>query len=425
MNLKLLLPLFLAFALAAGCAPEKKELVFAVGGAPSELDEWESVIEDFSREKGIKARLLRQPTDSDQRRQGILIPLKARVRNPDVFLMDIAWIGQFAASGWLEDLNPYINKEGYDLGKFWKNILDSADTFGGELVAMPVYIDAGVLYYRRDLLEKYGVKKVPEHWDEFIAVAARIQEKERAQNPKFFAFVWQGAQYEGLVCDFLEFATMEGGGIGLSGGKIKLDTPANRAAAGLMRDLIFKHKISPPNVFTDMKEEEARLFFQSGNALFERNWPYAWGLHQAGDSPVKGKVGIARIPAFPGRSSVSTLGGWHIGISRFSDAKSEAWEFLKYALSRGTQKKLSLALGWNPARKDVYSDPEVLAKYPHFRALSEVFSGAKSRPQLPYYTQVSDVLQRYLNSAVAAKTDPASAFGSAEKEINAMMERYK
>ncbi|MCK4936647.1 MAG: ABC transporter substrate-binding protein [Elusimicrobiales bacterium] len=415
--------LILLFAFTA-CAKKTPELVFSVGGAPNELDFWEEIISDFEKEKGIKVRILRQPTDSDQRRQGILIPMKAKIENPDIFLMDIAWIPQFAASNWLLPLDEYVQRDKYSLKPFWKNILDLSDTYKNNIVALPVYIDAGVLYYRKDLLKKYGFQNPPSTWSEFLKISKKIQKAEREKNSSFFAFVWQGAQYEGLICNFLEFASLDGGGFSFTG-KLKINTPANIKAADFMKDLINKWKLSPPNTYTDMKEEQVRMFFQSGNALFERNWPYAWGLHQSDNSEIKGKVAIAALPYFKGGKSVSTLGGWHIGISRFSDSKDEAWAFMKYVVSKKVQKSFCLKLGWNPARKDVYSDAEILKKYPHFKDLKNVFGNASPRPAIPYYTQVSDVLQRHINSIVAGKTDSKEAFNQAEFEIKNIIERYE
>ena len=420
----LLKSLLIVSVLLAGCSPKQPELVFSVGGAPNELDFWESVIKDFEKEKGIKVRLLRQHTDSDQRRQGILIPMKAEMADPDVFLMDIAWIPQFAVSGWLENLDNYASKDSLDLKAFWPNILNMADRHKGDLIALPVYVDAGVFYYRKDLLKKYGFSKPPKTWDEFLKISKKVQIGERKQNPSFFAFVWQGAQYEGLICNFLEFASLNGGlSFNKPGGFV--NTPGNIKAADFMRDLIHKHELSPPNTYTEMKEEEVRMFFQSGNALFERNWPYAWGLHQKDISPVRAQIQIAPIPHFKGGKSLATLGGWHIGISKYSDKKNDAWAFVKYVVSRRVQKSFSLELGWNPARKDVYEDKDILAKYPHFSKLSSVFANAVPRPAVPYYTQVSDILQRHINSVIANKADSKIAFSEAEKEVENIVKRYE
>lgn len=192
----------------------------------------------------------------------------------------------------------------------------------------------------------------------------------------------------------------------------------------MLCDLIHIQKISPPNIFTEMKEEEVRTFFQQGDALFERNWPYAWSLHQNDDSAVKGKVGLASVPHFAGNKSASTLGGWHIGISKFSDAKDLSWEFVKFTVSYETQKKLAMKLGWNPGRKDIYKDREIKQKFPHFSYLGNIFENLTPRPNLPYYTQISEIMQKHINSALSGKTNPETALKEAELEINNSIKRY-
>ncbi|MBL7170562.1 MAG: ABC transporter substrate-binding protein [Candidatus Omnitrophica bacterium] len=412
--------------LLAGCArKDEKVVTFSVGGAPNELEFWEVLITQFEDQTGIKVDILRQPTDTDQRRQGLVISLKSKKSNPDVFLMDVAWIAQFAASNWLAGLDDYAGEDSIGRGVFFEKVMDLADRYKGALIALPVYIDGGLLYYRKDLLEKYGIKAPPETWKELIEYSLRIQGDIRKTNPDFYGFVWQGAQYEGLVCNFLEFAVSNEGGINFEGDKILLNTPENIEAVKLMNELITKYKISPPSTFTEMKEEEVRAYFELGNALFERNWPYAWSLHQHQDSLVRDKVGIAKLPHFKSGKSVSTLGGWHIGISKYSDVKGLSWEFVKFVTSYNIQKRLAMELGWNPGRVDVYGDRDVLGKLPHFAGLRNVFENAHPRPLLPYYTQISEVLQRYINAVLAGALSPEAALLVAEKEAQKIVERYK
>ena len=408
-----------------GCTRRvEKGIVFAVGGAPNEIDFWEELIEEFKEEEGIQIRILRQPTDTDQRRQGLLIPLKSKQADPDIFLMDVAWIAQFAASGWLERLDHFCTEDRMDCQVFFEKVIHLADRFDGDLVALPLYIDAGLLYYRRDLLEKYGYHRPPLTWKELVDCSRHIQGMMRKENPEFFGFVWQGAQYEGLVCNFLEFAGSNGGGIVIRDGRIGLRTFENIESTRFMYDLIHNYGISPPNTFTEMKEEEVRIFFQQGKALFARNWPYAWPLYQAEGSRVKDRVGIAPLPHFSSGESISTLGGWHIGISRYSDAKSLSWKFVRFAVSFDAQKRLAMGLGWNPARRDVYEDQEVLQEMPHFATLGEVFQNAAPRPNLPYYSQISEVLQEHLNAILAGKSSPEKGLEEAESEAQRIMDRY-
>lgn len=413
----------LALSIFTGCAGrEEGKVTFAFGGAPKEIEFWAKIIGDFEKATGIGVNLLRQPTDTDQRRQGLLVPLKSKKADPDVFLMDVAWISQFAESNWLEPLDDIAGQIG--AGVFFERVLALADSYGGKLLALPVYVDGGLLYYRKDLLTKYGYERPPETWNELVAISRKVQGKERRENRAFYGFVWQGAQYEGLICNFVEFSASNGGGILLKDRSIFLNTPENVTALELMRDLIHGEAISPPNTYTEMKEEEVRSFFQMGNAAFERNWPYAWSIHQEEGSPVRGRVGIAPLPHFESGRSVSTLGGWHIGISRYSDAKEDAQKLVQYILSYETQKNLASGLGWNSGRRDIYDDDEILSKFPHYRELKGVFEHALPRPTVPYYTQLSAVIQRYVNAAIAGKMDPRKALQEAERESRKVIERY-
>ena len=416
---------FLSLLLLASLLPlggckqrEASSVVFSVGGAPSELAVWEELVDDFEAETGISVEIRRQPSDTDQQRQGLIIALKAGITDPDVFMMDVAWLGLFAASGWLTPL------DGVDRRPFFPHIIDRVDTFDGQLVALPVYMDGGVLYYRKDLLDHLGMASPPATWQELLSSALLLQRSLRSENPDFYGFVWQGAQYEGLITTFLEFAGSRGG-FKRQDGKILLNTEPNRRALAFMRDLIWKYQVSPPNTYTAMKEEEVRHYFQEGDALYERNWPYAWSLHQQPGSPVRGLTGITGVPAFSRETAVSTLGGWHVGISRYSDVPSLALEFVKYITSRKAQKKMVLALGWNPGRQDLYTDPEIVEQVPYLTELKRVFKNARARPLVPYYSQMSAIAQRRINAALAGKYSPAAALEMAESDIAALLARYR
>lgn len=414
-----------ALACTAACTPDREEVTLMIGGAPAELDYWEAIADDFAKETGIVVSIMRQPTDTDQRRQSLVVPLKAGEANPDAFLMDIIWIGQFAASGWLEPLDDYILRDGFDLTPFFGGIIDLADRFKARIVALPVYVDAGLLYYRVDLLNEHGYDGPPETWNELVEMSRKIQTEERPTHPDFWAFVWQGAQYEGLVCTFLEFALSNGGDLLDADGNLTLDRPENVQALRFMRDLMTTYGISPPNTYTEMKEEEVRSFFESGNAVFERNWPYAWGLHQAEESSVKGKVAISLLPRFDGGTHVAALGGWHIGISRSSDNKDGAWRLAEFIVSRETQMGFALNLGWNPARQDIYDTPEIAQNVPHLARLKEVFRTAAARPNLPYYSLLSRVLQRTVNAALSGSVSPEEALRDAQKEAADIVATYR
>jgi multiple sugar transport system substrate-binding protein len=173
-----------------------------------------------------------------------------------------------------------------------------------------------------------------------------------------------------------------------------------------------------------MREEEVRLFFQKGNALFERNWSYAWKLHTIKNSPVRDSIKVTLLPKFKRGRSASTLGGWHIGISKYSNLKEDAWKFVKYVTSFSTQKRLIMDLGWSPARSDIYDDAEVYKKIPHIKILKAALENVIARPNMPYYPNISEIIQRYVNSALSNKLTPQEALRRAQREIDKIMNMY-
>jgi multiple sugar transport system substrate-binding protein len=398
--------------------PRSPALVLAVGGAPAELAFWESLAAEFAAQHRIRVELMRQPSDTALRRQSLVIALSAGQPHPDVFLMDVAWLVLIAASGWLEPLEGKV-----DPGPFFPGIIERADTYQGRLAALPVTVDAGVLYYRKDLLQSQGVHTPPQTWEALSSLAVSVQRRQRPDHPDFFGFVWQGAQYEGLICNFMEFAGSNGGFIE-QGSRIGVNMPQNAAALRFMRGLIWESRVSPPSTYTEMKEEQTRTFFQNGNALFERNWPYAWALHQQAGSPVRGKVGISPLPAPAGSGPVAALGGWHIGISRFSDRKADALELVRFLTARNTQQRMALELGWNPGRRDLYGDAALAERASHLKVLAQVFEHARPRPGAPYYNQLSDTAQRYISAVLARRLEAEDALGRAQEEIDTLAARY-
>ncbi len=396
---------------------DKATITFMVGGAATETPFIEQIANDFmERNPNIKVDLILGTTDTGQRKQAIVTAMRGKQANPDVFLMDIAWIGQLAQSNWLTDLSKYD----VDVSPFYKSIIEKADTVNGKLVGLPVYVDGGLLYYRKDLLEKYGYDGPPQTWDDLVEMAKVVQEGERAEgNKDFWGFVWQGKQYEGLICNALETFTSAGGGFINKEGEAILNSEENKKALNFMKSLIHEHEVSPKNTYTDMTEEEVRRAFHYGSALFERNWPYAWGSHTNDeDSVVKDKFGVAPLPKFEGNESASTLGGWHIGISEYSDQKKASVEFVKYFTSPDVQKFFAFNTGWNPSRVEVYKDEEVLERLPHFSQLKDVFQGAVPRPSVPYYAEMSDVMQKYFNEAISGSIEIDAALKSANEEVS-------
>ncbi|MCB0111923.1 MAG: extracellular solute-binding protein, partial [Caldilineaceae bacterium] len=207
----------------------------------------------------------------------------------DLMQIDVIWPGILAEH--LIDLRPYLSDEQYN--SYFQAIVEN-NTVDGALVGIPWFTDAGLLYYRSDLLEKYGFDGPPETWAELEEMATTIQEGERADNSDFWGFVWQGAAYEGLTCDALEWQySWNGGTIVEPDGTISINN--ENAAAAFDMAAGWVDNISPPGVVSYM-EEDARGVWQGGNAAFMRNWPYAYALGNAEDSVIKDSFGVVPLP---------------------------------------------------------------------------------------------------------------------------------
>jgi trehalose/maltose transport system substrate-binding protein len=265
------------------------------------------------------------------------------------------------------------------------------DTVGGRLVALPWFTDAGLLYYRADLLAKYQLE-LPQTWSELADAALVIQEGERAAgHPELWGLVFEGQAYEGLTCNALEWIAASGGGrIIDADGNVTVNNPA--AALALARAASWVGTVAPPRV-TQFVEEDARITFQLGTAAFMRNWPYAWALLNGADSDLQGKVGVAPLPkGGPRGSHAATLGGWQLAVSRHSANRAAATELVRYLTSAAEQKRRALAGAYAPTMPALYQDPEVLAANPFFADLAAALPDAVARPSAiagKHYPQVS------------------------------------
>jgi multiple sugar transport system substrate-binding protein len=410
--------------LLAGCAPRpmrqadaegRVTLVFKHAKHPrytvvSEL------IQQFERENpGIRVVEELLPASTDEQHQFYVLNLAANAADFDVLDMDVIWVPEFARAGWLADLTDALPRE--DLAPLHAAALQ-ADWHEGRLYGAPWFVDTGILYYRKDLLDKYGFAP-PRTYPELLAAAQEILAREK--DPRLSGFVWQGMQYEGLICAALEFIRGNGGDVLDAAGQPALTSQATLEAVRFMRALVAEHGVTPALV-TTLNEEAARHIFQSGRAIFMRNWPYARALVEQAGSPVAGRIGVTLIPHFPGGESAPTMGGFHLGVNRNSPHQAEAVKFLRFMLRYEVQKQVLLRVGVLAAHRELYRDPEVLAALPHLRDLLPALEHVQPRPVTPYYLMISQILQPELSAAVAGIRTPEEAMESARKQIAHLLE---
>jgi multiple sugar transport system substrate-binding protein len=367
------------------------------------------IIERFEKANpGIKVDMIEGPSSGDARENMYSTAFMAKDDSYDLAYVDVAWLPKFAAQGWLRPLDDLLPPE--KAAEFLPGDVEGS-RYQGKLYRVPIQSDGGMLYYRKDLLEAKGIP-VPRTWEELAKASLALQ------TPQRVGFVFQGKQYEGLVCAFLEVVWGFGGDLIDANGRVLIDSPRSEAALQAMVDGIYGRKFIPQAVLT-YQEEEARNVFQEGRAVFMRNWPYAWNLMQKEGSPVRGKVGIVPMVAGPGGKGAATLGGWGFSISAFSRHPAEAFKLAEFFASSESQKLAFMQGGILPTRKSLYADPDVLRAAPHMKDLGRILAGARPRPVHPRWPRMSDALQMHVSAALSRQETPAEALEAAARELRA------
>ena len=341
--------------------------------------------------------------------------LKNQDASMDVFLMDVIWPAEFAEAGWaraLDEQFPPLEQANFLAGPI------QAGTYQGHIYGVPSRIDSGMLYYRVDLLDTHGFSP-PQTWEELVVQAKAIVEKEKDSHPGLRGYSGQFKQYEGLVCDMLEFVRSHNGTlISEDGTRSTLSSPQTVQAVTFVREQII-HQLASPAVLTYQEPESLALFVQ-GKAVFHRNWPYAWSMvNQPRYSKIAGKVGVAPLPHFSQGKSVSALGGWLYGVSAYSQHPKEAWMFIEFMTSVEIQKFFAIHASLAPSRVSLYTDLNVLKSNPQYHAFLPIFQTAVPRPRTPAYPMVSNILQRFFSRVLAfPDTDILTEAQISDRQIN-------
>lgn len=369
------------------------ELVSILMPAPF-ADSTEYLVNQFNQENRGKIRLkvIRGPRATEAMSDLAISSLLLGSAPFDGLLMDVTWLPKYAEAGWLEPLESYFNEVDVSLLAAGAR---QGNSFNDHLYRWPLVADMGLLYWRTDLMDV--PPKTPE---ELVSISKLLQKDNKVE----WGYVWQGRQYEGLSCVYLEMIEGFGGyWLNTSDNSIGLDRAPGVEAASWLRSLI-TDGVSPQAV-TNFAEQEALQSFRAGDSAFMRNWPYAWADLQKTDSSVKGNVGVTTMVANPGFST-ATLGSWGLTVmkgSKHIDSTVKAIEFLTNVES---QKFLFLDYGYTPTMSSVFEDPDLFLQAPIIRELGLALNVTKPRPETPLYAQISDVLQRQLSSVITKQQTP-------------------
>ncbi|MRN65683.1 ABC transporter substrate-binding protein [Brucella sp. 10RB9213] len=376
-----------AFGFATGWA-QAVEISIAANSTGDNIKFLQEQVAKFEKDTGNKVNIISMPSSSSEQFSQYRLWLAAGNSDVDVYQTDIVWAPQ------LSDQFIDLTEATKDVtGAHFPSIIAS-QTVNGKLVALPFYTDAPALFYRKDLLEKYN-KPVPKTWDEMAATAKDIMEKERADGKAdLWGFVFQGNAYEGLTCNALEWIKSSGGGqIVEPDGEISVNN--EKAAAAIDRARGWIGTISPQGVL-GYQEEESRGVWQTGNAVFMRNWPYVYALSNSADSVVKGKFDVAPLPAMAeGEPPASALGGWNLAVSKYSTKQDAAIALVKFLASPEVQKAEAVELSRLPTIEALYDDKDVIAAQPFMANWKPIFQNAVPRPSAATKVKYNEVSSKF------------------------------
>ncbi len=324
---------------------------------------------------GVKIDIETGGATSELQRQYLSTVLNAKDSAIDIYMIDIVNPAQYFGAGWLEPLNAYLGNPA-EVMKPYLPVYASANVIDGKIAAMPAFADAMFMYYRKDLLDKYGLKE-PKTWDELAAAAKKVQEGEKNANLQGLSI--QGAPIEGAVCTFLLPYWSQGKDFNDANGKLTLDKAAATQGMNLWLNMVDQGvlKKNIAEVTTPVTVSE----FKAGQVVFAINWGFAWDrFKDDADSQVKGKVGVMPLPAMAGGKSATCVGGWQWAVSAFSKNKAEAAKLVRFMSTPQASKFLAVEGSLLPTYQSVYTDADVTRVVPWFKDAANVVIAGRSRP---------------------------------------------
>jgi multiple sugar transport system substrate-binding protein len=380
------------------------KLVYARGKDTTKASN--QIIDEFNKkyQGKIHVDLIEMPSDTGKQHDQYVTVFSAKGTDYDVIDGDVIWPAEFAQAGYALPLDKLVQKDGINMNDYMQGPVQAL-TFKSQLWGMPKFIDAGVMFYRKDLLSA-----PPATWEDLYKQAEALKGKAK------FGFVGQGKQYEGLVCNATEFIAAYGGAVVDGDGNITIKSDGTKAGLQEMKK-IFTSDFVPKDI-TNFTEPETDNAFIAGDSAIARNWPYQWADAQdASKSKVVDKVGVAALPKGSVKAAAA-LGGWVTMINKYSKHPNEAWEFVKFMSGPEGQKITATVGGGAPTLLSVYNDPEV-QKNPLFANKDFVngLSAAVSRPVSPIYPKLSDIMQKEISKYLSGAEDVDTAIGNMDTQM--------
>jgi multiple sugar transport system substrate-binding protein len=372
----------------------------------------QTLVNEFNQQHpSINVTYREMPADTGRYHERLRTMFRRGGARIDVIAGDVIWPAEFASKGWIADLStrfPQVERD-----KFLDEPI-RANTRQGKIWGVPWFTDVGLLFYRKDLLDDSGFPDPPETWDELKRIALQVKQDHSLQH----GYVFQGADYEGGVCNGLEYIWTHGGDV--------LDSQQNtviinsiEARNGLRTERhIVEDGVAPQRVHTFTEEQSAERFLDR-KAVFCRYWPGLYGvLGQPGELR-RNQVGVAELPRDQGvQQGGGCIGGWNMFINAASAHQNEAWQFIEFMTDEARQKRMARAGSYLPTREDLYQDAQLLNQVPILQLSKEALEHARARPIHPRYLDMSEEMAQWFHLSLRGVVTPAQATVTLRRELS-------
>ena len=416
-TLSSLIALAVGATLTVSAYAQQTSLRVFSGGQNQRPDLMRKLFDEYQKANpNVKIDIETGGATSELQRQYLSTVLNAKDSAIDIYLIDIVNPAQYFSAGWLEPLDAYVGNAATAM-KPYLPVYAQSNVVNGKVAAMPAFADAMFMYYRKDLLDKYGIKE-PKTWDELAVAAKKIQDGEK--NPNLQGLSIQGAPIEGAVCTFLLPYWSQGKAFNDAAGKMTLDKDAATKGMDMWLKLVdqgvMKKNIAEVTTPATVNE------FKAGQVAFAINWGFAWDrFKDDADSQVKGKVGVMPLPSMAGGKSATCVGGWQWAVSAFSKSKAESAKLVQFLASTNSSKFLASEGSLLPTIQSVYTDADVVRQVPWFKDAANVVTAGQARPISAQDGQVSDAIRTTTSAILARTKTPAEGVSEIEGRLSRVM----
>ncbi|TDC58345.1 ABC transporter substrate-binding protein [Actinomadura sp. KC345] len=372
------------------------------GNLKKQVDAWNA---DHPDEQ---VRIIELPDEPNEQRRQMIQNATTKSDAYSVLNLDVVWTAEFAANRWLAELP----EDEIDLSKMLPATITTGQ-YRDRLYSVPSTSDAGMLYYRKDLLDEAGVSAPPKTYDEMWDACDKVKKLPEGEDTD--CYFTEVNKTESMTISAVEAIASAGGSIIGEDGRPALDTP--QAEQGV-EFLVNAKKEHMPKEAVTLDTEGGRRHFQSGGLVFQRQWPYQYALanEDDGSSKVAGEFAVAPLPG-PDGPGVANLGGHNLAISAFAENKASSLGFVRYLTSEKAQRANLLATSQAPTIASLYDDPAMVKKFPYLPVLKQAITTARPRPVAVKYGDVTAAVQGEMYDAVTGKKSAEQALTDLQAKL--------